>query len=230
MTDRKEVRRQQLARLLNERFGGVQARLAKAIGKNPNYVSRCLAGTKGIGEGIAHEIEERLRLPRGWMDDADSPEPGNTDELSDSAAGVARSTIPAGRVPVVGHARLGDNGHFVELQYPVGHGDGFLDMPSNDENAYAVRCEGDSMTPRIRAGEFVLIEPNHPVSNGDEVLVKARDGRVMVKQFLYRRDGAIRLLSVNEAHSPITLQEDEVVAMHYVAAIVKSVKWFPGEV
>lgn len=136
---------------------------------------------------------------------------------------------PSGnRIPVVGTAQLGDNGHFVELEYPVGHGDGYVDIASRDPNAYALRCRGDSMKPRIQAGEFVVIEPNQEAVPGDEVLVKATDGRVMVKRYLYRRDGRVHLLSVNEAHGPTALEESEVEAMHYVAAIVKAARWVTG--
>lgn len=129
---------------------------------------------------------------------------------------------------MVGSAKLGDDGHFVELEYPVGHGDGYINLPSDDANAYAVRCAGDSMLPRIQDGEFVLVEPNHAITNGDEVLVKATDGRVMVKKFLYRRDGKIHLHSVNVAHAPIAIEESQVEAMHFVAAIVKPTRWVKG--
>jgi len=127
---------------------------------------------------------------------------------------------PSGkRIPVVGSAQLGDNGHFVELEYPVGYGDGWVDVLSTDPNAYALRCRGDSMRPRIRDGEYIVAEPNREVAPGDQVVVKARDGRVMVKTYLYRRDGRIHLQSVNESHPSIVLLPDEVEAMHCVTNI-----------
>ena len=60
------------------------------------------------------------------------------------------------------------------------------------------------MRPRIKAGEFVIIEPSHECVNGDEVLIKRKQGRVMVKELLYMRDGSYHLGSVNEAHAKIT--------------------------
>jgi phage repressor protein C with HTH and peptisase S24 domain len=78
--------------------------------------------------------------------------------------------------------------------------DGYINYPMRDPNAYALRCMGDSMRPRIREGEFVIIEPNSEPISGDEVLVKSLDGRVMIKTLLYQRDGRLHLLSVNEAH------------------------------
>lgn len=137
--------------------------------------------------------------------------------------------MPRGRrIPVVGRAQLGDNGHFVELELPTGVGDGYIDLPSDDQNAYALLCVGDSMAPRIKHGEYVVIEPGREVQNGDEVLVKAADGRVMVKQYLYRRENRVHLHSVNEAHPALAIPTDEIVAMHYVAAIVKRARWHSG--
>ena len=133
-----------------------------------------------------------------------------------------------GGVPVVGFAQLRDNRHFADINYPVGYGDGHVASPTADKDAYALRCVGDSMRPRIKDREFVVAEPNHPIEPGDEVLVKSKDGGVMVKEFLYKRAGRLHLVSVNEAHSPITIAEEEIEKMHYVGWIVKPSAWRPG--
>ena len=129
-------------------------------------------------------------------------------------------------VPVVGTVQAGDDGYWEELQYPVGHGDGFVRYPSRDKNAYALRVKGDSMRPRIKPGEFILVEPNAALIPGEEVLVTTTDGRSMVKLLGPRRDGMIELQSINEDHRPITLDEAQVRCMHYVAAIVKPSRYY----
>lgn len=131
------------------------------------------------------------------------------------------------RVPVVGSAQLGDEGYWAELEHPVGHGDGYIDFHTTDPNAYALRCKGDSMAPRIKEGEFVVVEPNSVPHPGDEVMVKSEDGRVMIKELLYVREGLVHLASVNEAHGRITIPVDQVAAMHLVAGIAKRVRWRP---
>lgn len=130
-------------------------------------------------------------------------------------------------VPVQGMAQLGDNGFWADVEYPVGQGDGFVDVPTKDKDAYAIRCIGDSMRPRIKNREFVVVEPNHPIEPGDEVLVKAKDGRVMVKEFLYKRAGRVHLISVNEAHGTIAFDEAQIDKMHYVGWIAKPSAWRP---
>ena len=129
--------------------------------------------------------------------------------------------LKQGLIPIKGKAMLGDNGFFEEMDYPQGAGDGYLKIYSDDPDAYALRVVGNSMEPRIRSGEFVMIEPNQGYVAGDEVLVRTEEGRAMIKVFMYRRDGEVRLLSVNDAHPPITLTEASVTVIHPVGAIVK---------
>ncbi len=128
-------------------------------------------------------------------------------------------------IPVVGSAQLGDNGHWSELEYPVGFGDGHITYPTRDKNAYALRCHGDSMKPRIRDGEFVIVEPNSEPIPGDEILLKTHDGRVMVKTLLYQRDDKVHVMSVNEAHPPQAFNLAEIDKIHLVAAIAKKALW-----
>ncbi len=130
-------------------------------------------------------------------------------------------------VPVLGNTQLGHGGYWSDMEYPVGAGDGYLRWPSSDEEVYALKCVGDSMMPRIKEGEFVIIEPNHNFHPGDEVLVVTHNGEVMVKTFLFERDGFYHLLPVNEDHAPIRLAKSDVAKMQYVAGIAKSTLWAP---
>lgn len=125
------------------------------------------------------------------------------------------------KVPVVGGAQLGNGGHWVNLQYPVGYGDGFINWPTKDPSAYALRCSGDSMKPRIKDGEYVVVEPGHGYLPGDEVLVITKDEQVMVKTFLYERDAEVMVMSINEEHLPIRFTLKEIESIQYVAGIAK---------
>lgn len=83
------------------------------------------------------------------------------------------------------------------------------------------------MEPRIKDGEFVVIEPNHAVAAGDEVLVRSKDGRVMIKILGYTRDGYSAFLSVNQSHKTVKISAAEVEELSFVAAIVKPSAWRP---
>ncbi|SDI77125.1 Phage repressor protein C, contains Cro/C1-type HTH and peptisase s24 domains [Pseudomonas flavescens] len=127
-----------------------------------------------------------------------------------------------GTVPVVGHAQLGTHGYFEEIDFPVGHGDGYLRIHSDDPNAYGLRVSGDSMHPRIKNGEYVLIEPNKAFHTGDEVMVRTSDGQTMIKEYIYLRDGVYRFDSVNQNHPPLHIPQAGVSKIHLVGGILKS--------
>lgn len=61
-------RRARLRRLVNERFGGNQAELARALGRSPSLVWQYLSGHREIGEKFARHVERCLGLPRFWLD------------------------------------------------------------------------------------------------------------------------------------------------------------------
>lgn len=131
-------------------------------------------------------------------------------------------------VPVVGTIQAGDLGMFEELEYPTGFGDGFIEYPRKDPNSYALRVRGDSMRPRIKSGEFIVVEPNYTANSGDDVAVTLKDGRRMVKELLYIRAGEVCLGSINQDHPNITVQLAEIEKMHYVAAIIPRGAFYKG--
>lgn len=141
---------------------------------------------------------------------------------------LLRTTAKNRGVPVVGTAQLGPDGHWLETEHPAGFGDGQINLQSADANAYAVRVIGDSMHPRIKSGEFVVVEPNHAIVPGDEVLVVTTDGRRMVKEFLRQEGDFIFLNSVNDQHGRMTLHASDIDRMQYVAAVAKSGLFVPA--
>lgn len=74
-----DTRRSQLRKLIDERFHGRIARLAEAIERAPGYISRVLSGDKGIGEVLCRDVEDRLGLPSGWLDDHQDVAPNQID-------------------------------------------------------------------------------------------------------------------------------------------------------
>lgn len=130
-------------------------------------------------------------------------------------------TVNFKHIPVVGGAQLGNGGFWTDLQYPIGFGDGYVNWPTNDPDAFSLKCKGDSMKPRIKNGEYVIVEPNHHYLPGDEVLVITKQGEVMVKTFLYERDNEVMVMSINEEHPPLRFPLSDLEHIYYVAGIAK---------
>lgn len=72
--DLAKVRERRVRLLINQRFEGVASRLALAIGRSANQVSRWFSedpnNHRNIGERLARDIEQRLGLPASWLDQA----------------------------------------------------------------------------------------------------------------------------------------------------------------
>lgn len=200
--------------------GVTPAELARIARVTPQAVNGWLR-TGRVAKNKLSLIARALNIPLIELVGNVVEQPGGTYNVD-----TDRIDLMTINVPVVGTAQLGDNGHHEEFAYPVGNGDGFVKYPTRDRNAYALRVKGDSMRPRIKPGEFVIVEPNAPAEAGSEVLVKTRDGRVMVKVLNFQRAGIIELASVNEDHRPITLEESEIELMHSVAGIAKAALYY----
>ncbi|WP_170067362.1 S24 family peptidase [Malikia spinosa] len=128
---------------------------------------------------------------------------------------------PTREIPVVGEVKGGDDGYLTELDYPVGHGEGVVDYPTSDPCAYALRVRGDSMHPRYRAGEFVVVEPSLEAQPGDDVVVALHDGRKLLKELNWARDGEVQLLSINNHFGPLTIPLAEILRIQLVAGRVR---------
>jgi Predicted transcriptional regulator len=201
------------------------SKVANAAGTTEEVVAGWLSGkTTQIGVDQAVALQEALGVNSVWLMLGKG---SRTTAIRYHDPYEPITDLKWRGVPVQGMAQLGDNGFWADVEYPVGHGDGYVDVPTKDKDAYALRCVGDSMRPRIKDREFVVVEPNHPIEPGDEVLVKAKDGRVMVKEFLYKRAGRVHLISVNENHPPMAIEEESVEKMHYVGWIAKPSAWRP---
>jgi phage repressor protein C with HTH and peptisase S24 domain len=121
-------------------------------------------------------------------------------------------------VPLLGFAEAGSGGYFDDGGFPVGKGWDEVGLPSvQDEHAYALEISGDSMKPTYRDGDVIVVSPGAPIRRGDRVVVKTKDGEVMVKELRRRTQKVIELQSLNPAHSDRTLPTSEV---EWVARIV----------
>jgi DNA polymerase V len=71
---------------------------------------------------------------------------------------------------------------------------------------FYVRVEGDSMEPRIHAGELLVVDRMAETRDGDVVV--ARIGyEFTVKRLHMEEDGSILLLSENTAYPPLRITE-----------------------
>ncbi len=124
-------------------------------------------------------------------------------------AAPAVPAMPA--VPLLGFAQAGTGGYFDDGGYPVRTGWDEVPFPGvSDEHAYALKIAGDSMLPAYRDGDIIIVSPAAPVRRNDRVVVRTRDGEVMVKELKRKSAKTIELRSLNPEHPDRSLAAADV--------------------
>ena len=156
--------------------------LAKTLGINPD-------------DAIARMREIGIQL---------KPETGHT-KFTGHISTVLQGTRT---VPVISKAQAGDFGFWED----VGDAAERIDCPADitDPHAFAFQVEGDSMYPRYKHGEYVIVDTTKTVMNNDDVVVKLADGAVMVKLFK-QISGMVFLESYNQAVETIPVLDGDMV-------------------
>jgi phage repressor protein C with HTH and peptisase S24 domain len=205
-----------------EEAGLSQAELGRRVGVSTQAVQQW-ESTSGVPtaprRGTRKKVAAALGVSLMWLEYGDEL-PGFV--MEEQAKYVEGAIAGTRSVPVVGFAIAtpDQDGYFDDMGYPPGAGQGYVRWPTKDKNAYSLEVKGDSMQPRIRPGERIVVEPNSHVSPGDDVVVRTKDGRKMVKQLLLRRSGEVTLGSINQQHRQTTISLDAIESIHFIAAIV----------
>lgn len=200
------IRRANLQRLIDERFDGVQARLAHAIRRPANYVWRLLSDgphAKSLGEELARAIEEATGVPRYWLDDQARivlNHKHNKDNSVDSDAGGGGAPPARGRLPVFSVPEIARTVADVTGQRQVA---AMTTDNEYDDRAFGLIVSGQSMFPDLMEGERLVFDPGEAPLAGDIVLASV-DGRALVRRYRPQDTaGAYELVAANPDYAPV---------------------------
>jgi SOS-response transcriptional repressor LexA len=118
------------------------------------------------------------------------------------------SEPPARRAPVVSWAAAGAARAYEDLANQL---EERVETDCRDPNAFAIIIEGDSMEHRFLAGDRVVFAPNSEPRNGDAVIAKLQDGRVLFKYFFRTgpEGGRVKLVSENPNYGPLEFERSD---------------------
>lgn len=105
-------------------------------------------------------------------------------------------------VPLIGMAQAGSGGFFDPAGFPVGQDWDEIPLPATADGSYALEVTGDSMLPLYRNGDIIVVSPTAEPRRGDRVVVRTRDGEVLVKILHRRTIRTVELHSLNADHPP----------------------------
>ena len=167
---------------------GAKSRLARYLDLDPSDLSRRLKRKGEPTASQAKRIEAFLEA----------------DPAAEQAEPVQVANVQ--HVPVFGYAAAGGDDRVALAS------DQILDQVAVPNgllrgDAFIVRLVGESMYPRLRSGEAVMVERNVPPVRNDDVLVELTDGSGLIKEYRGQRDGYLFLFQYNpeqEVRIPLT--------------------------
>jgi hypothetical protein len=194
-----EVRHANLLELI-ARFPTLQA-FADAIERSHSQVSQLKTrarhsstGTpQSIGDKMARHIEQRLGLPRGWMD---APKIGEKSQRYGANVGIIDAE-PASNAVLLDWSAL---------------------VPTDDLPAvFRVAMPDDSMAPRVRRGDIVRFSRDAQARPGDGVLVSDAQGQLFFRVYRQAKPGAWEAQPLNDAYTALHSDRD---GLRVVAVLV----------
>ena len=163
-------------------------------------------------------------LPQFWADPADA------EGITTLAQLIARHCTRPGRQSVPAQLAESDSGQQERsVQIVTLRGDrerevvqfvASADIKRRYSDAFAVRIDGESMTPSIRHGDLVVLSPSQPAEEARAAVVQLK-GQIGVTCKLYSTRGdMVHLVPVNEQFSPRAVPAEQVEwALRVVARI-----------
>lgn len=230
--DIKEIRRKNLRRLIDEKFERKQANLATAIDVQPDYISRCLSGKKGIGEDLARKLEAISGKEKYWLDldhdavsnktkeegpsyvlgsfDAwDSSTPLRDDEVELPFFREVELSAGSGRHEVI-------ENHGCKLRFSKST---LRKQGVSAKYAACVTVSGESMQPVLPDGCVVGIDTNNTtIKNGDMYAID-HHGELRVKVLYRLVGGGIRIKSYNDEYPDEMYSQDDIQAIKILGRV-----------
>jgi phage repressor protein C with HTH and peptisase S24 domain len=189
-------------RALREALGLSQSELARRVGVTPQAIQQLEDGKVRDPRYIV-ALAEILRVP-----------PATLGETAGSPAGgyrIQHEQLGRKDLPVYASAQGGPDGSMVFSYDPIE----WRERPSILENvpdAFAMYVVNDSMEPRYRQGDLLLVHPRRPVRPGNDVLcVRVSENSehlAMIKQLVRMNTKEIVLQQFNPRREIVVSRRD----------------------
>jgi phage repressor protein C with HTH and peptisase S24 domain/transcriptional regulator with XRE-family HTH domain len=179
---------------------------------------RRLAQTQGEVLVLRAELmREVAARGEGGRDLGGAYESGRLAQLVEKLQGNVEAVTGLGeRIPVINKVAAGYPTEFTDLGYPVGVADEYVYCPGvDDPNAFAIRVCGDSMEPRYREGDILIISPAVAVHSGDDCFVRIEGTEEStLKRVFFDEEDTVRLQPLNERYPPQVFPRSQLAALY----------------
>ena len=142
------------------------------------------------------------------------------------------------QVPLINRVAAGTPAEFTDLDYPVGIADAYVPAPPPDAPAdqtqqganpaagmFALRVEGDSMSPQYLPGDIIVLSSVDTPANGDDCLIRLDERSHFATTFkrIYFVDahgnsasdsGHVQLCPLNPRHAKRIVAREHITSLH----------------
>ncbi len=225
------TRRSRLQLLVDQISSGNISDFAKKYGYSRAQVSQYLSEKyndgRSIGERAARSIELNVGKSVGWLDQPNRSVEALLNTQEQDSGPVIRSQLIEQRkrsevrfhIPVLGTFTPTADGLIEGVIGVPNEAIPFLQMYSASNGAHAFMLKGNNLTPRMRSGEYLVVDREKKAEPGDDLIAKLASGEWIIVQFLYVRDGGIFFGNINGTTPPVMVIESEIVEMMPIIAI-----------
>lgn len=129
-----------------------------------------------------------------------------SDLTAETVKEAESKAVRAIRIPVLGRVRAG---------YPAFADEDIIDEEEITEafsrtgEYFALRIQGDSMEPRIRNGDTVIVRRQDTAEDGEIVIALVNGDDGVCKRLKHFKEG-VMLISLNAAYEPMTFSHAEI--------------------
>jgi SOS-response transcriptional repressor LexA len=119
--------------------------------------------------------------------------------------------IPTRRIPVVKSSTGAVLDKHIEAKY----------IGETSDQVYAVLIDEQSYHPRIKQGEYVVVDPAADITPGDEVLIETIDSEYIIKTYIREVAQGYAVENILTEYSSV-IAHDDIVAIHPIIAVQRA--------
>lgn len=181
-----------------------------------NNLSYYVANSGKQQKDIAKALGFNQKTFNGWCNGLSMPTMGKIQALADyfsigksdlvDERVISKTAVTSYRIPVLGRVAAGLP---IEAQQEILDWEEISGEMALDGEYFALQIKGDSMEPRMRNGDVVIVRQQDDADDGDVVIALVNGNDAVCKRIKKYQDG-IALVSTNPAYEPMYFSGSEI--------------------
>lgn len=200
-------------------LGLSQASVADQMGITQSAIGHYINGRQPLNARVVSALAQILQVG------AEEISPSLSLQIAQQARSLSDSITlseMSRRVMVVGRVTPGENG----VSSGIVHTLGWLKM-DDDHSSFAIEVSGNALWPRIKNGEFVVMEKTITPEPGDDILLVLNNGAYLFKSLVFIRGDNVQVTDITgKSALPDLIKLSDINELHHISAIVKPSRYY----